>query len=248
VECKRTFCKNCADSVQTCAVCDEPVCVHSLVRCKTCGRETCQKHAELCHAVDGEPQRMAKVEQEATATSPPAAARLPAPSPAPEAGQAARRKRPPKYSKTPPAKSVKKAKPAKRPKGVVGQRVQVEVELNQAAITAFVLYKEREVAVRHWELTAEGILVHCHCEKGWSCAIDGLVYRPAQADQIERQVLDMIRALAQEYQVPEKKIGFLRMIGGQGYEERRLNLSKAWKDTEALAQALAGFERLSRKR
>jgi len=47
--CKRVFCTLCQDDVGTCAVCGKPLCVHSQIRCKTCGQVTCQEHIGACH-------------------------------------------------------------------------------------------------------------------------------------------------------------------------------------------------------
>ncbi|MBN1484793.1 MAG: hypothetical protein JXA37_08735, partial [Chloroflexia bacterium] len=55
VDCKRAYCRLCADQLRTCVVCGRPVCVHSVQRCPTCGRETCREHVGRCHAADGEP-------------------------------------------------------------------------------------------------------------------------------------------------------------------------------------------------
>ena len=65
VECKRTYCQKCADQVQTCVVCDRPVCVHSLSRCTTCQRVTCNEHLDECHAENGEPRRATSQEKPA---------------------------------------------------------------------------------------------------------------------------------------------------------------------------------------
>ena len=55
--------------------------------------------------------------------------------------------------------------------------------------------------------------------------------------------MSLIRAFSAEYGVPQKKISFLRMIGGHTLEDRRLNLSLAWKDPGSLAAAQAGFDK-----
>ncbi len=47
VDCKRAFCKLCQGKLSTCAVCDRPVCTHSLNRCGECGRDTfCDERRE----------------------------------------------------------------------------------------------------------------------------------------------------------------------------------------------------------
>jgi hypothetical protein len=142
--------------------------------------------------------------------------------------------------KPPPAKVERK------PRAVIGQRVEVEVEFGKAEVTAFVLVKDRQLAARHWALTDEGILVHCSCEKEAHCQYNGLIYRPMGSDRIEQQIYSQIKRLAEEYQVPEKKISFWRIITGESFPERQLNLGARWKNAETLAQAQEGFDRMRR--
>jgi len=236
-DCKRTFCQLCADKVHTCVVCDAPVCVHSLVLCNSCGRETCQKHPNLCHAIDGQPQRIVVTAQAEPQSQPKAEAPKPTAAKLPKMNVQTGGK-----AKTPQPK--KPVKPASLPKTPTAQRIQVEVEIGRAEVRAFALNKEREIAMRVWELADDGIGVTCRCEKGWSCRADGVIHRPAEADQIEAQLMRLIRAFGTEYGVPEKKISVLRLIGGHVLEDRRLNLSLAWKDPGSLAAAQAGFDKL----
>lgn len=243
-DCKRTFCRLCAEKVHTCVVCDAPVCVHSLTCCKTCGRETCQKHPNLCHAADGQPQRTVVAAQTPAQAEPQSPSKAEPPKPAAA--------KPPKMSvqtggKAKAPQPKKPFKPASLLETATAQRIQVEVETGRAEVRAFALHKEREIAVRVWELAVDGIGVSCRCEKGWNCRADGVSYRPAEAGQIEAQLMSLIRAFAAEYSVPEKKISFLRMIGGRVFEEHRLNLASAWKDPETLAAAQAGFNKLPRR-
>jgi hypothetical protein len=147
-------------------------------------------------------------------------------------------------SKAKALQSKKPVKPASLPKTPAAQRIQVEVETGRAEVRAFALNKEREIAMRVWELASHGIGVTCHCEKGRSCRADAVIHRPAEADQIEAQLMRLIRAFGAEYGVPEKKISILRMIGGHALEDRRLNLPLAWKDPGSLAAAQAGFDKL----
>jgi hypothetical protein len=141
----------------------------------------------------------------------------------------------------------KPVKPANQPKTATVQRIQVEVGTGLAEVRAFALHKEREIAVRVWELADDGIEVTCRCEKNWKCQADGEIYRPAEAGQIEAQLMSLIRTFAAEYDVPEKKISFLRMIGGRFIEDHRLNLPIVWKDPETLTAAQAGFDNLPRR-
>jgi hypothetical protein len=48
--CKREFCTLCQADVGACEVCGRPVCVKSQIRCRTCGRVTCQDDVGQCHA------------------------------------------------------------------------------------------------------------------------------------------------------------------------------------------------------
>lgn len=239
-DCKRAFCKLCSEKVHTCVVCDTPVCVQSLMVCKTCGRETCQKHRDLCHAADGQPQRIT--------VPPPAPAEQAAPLPAkteiPKAEDNEYPKKPGK-TKTPAVRKPARPYLVRLPKAVTAQRIQVEIEVERAEVRAFALSKEREIAVRIWELTGNGINATCTCEKGWRCDANGRIVRPADAEHIEAQLMRLIRALANEYSVPEKKISFLRMATGHFIENRSLILGSAWKNPATLAAAQASFDRRS---
>lgn len=236
-DCKRAFCKLCSEKVHTCVVCDAPVCLHSLMRCKTCGRETCQKHPDLCHAADGQPQRI---------TMPPPAsaeqtALLPVKTDVPKAEDTQFPKIIAK-AKTPPIKKPSRPYNVSHPKAVTAQRIQVEIEGGRAEVRAFALYKEREIAVRIWELAGNGINTTCQCEKGWTCAADEKIHRPVDAEHIEAQLMKLILALADEYSVPEKKISFLRMASGRFIENRRLILGPPWKNPATLAAAQSLFD------
>jgi hypothetical protein len=239
-DCKRAFCKLCSEKVHTCVVCDAPVCLHSLMRCKTCGRETCQKHLDLCHAADGQPQRITM--------PPPAPAEQAAPLPVKTDIPTAKDPKSPKTTgkaRTPPVKKHARPYIVSQPKAVTAQRIQVEIEGGKAEVRAFALSKEREIAVRIWELAGNGITTNCLCEKGWRCGANEMIHRPADAEQIEAQLRRLIRALADEYSVPEKKISFLRMAYGRFIENRGLILGPNWKNPATLAAAQASFDKRS---
>ncbi len=241
VECKRVFCQRCAESVQACVVCGRAVCVHSLARCPQCQRITCHDHLNLCHAADGAPQAPTPPGE---ATSPAAEKRAPASRAAEskataeakagaEAKAAAPRKTPPK-SKAPPA-----AHP-EAPAKAAADRIDVYSDPANDRIVAYVLVKKHELAVRSWQMTDSGILLHCRCEKE-HCAADSYYHRPAPADQIEAQMGRMIEALRSEYQVPPAKIHYYHVRQEQPFEERKLKLPARWKDPAALAEATQGF-------
>jgi hypothetical protein len=237
VDCKRTFCQLCSESVHTCVVCDAPVCIQSLVGCRTCGRETCQKHADLCHAADGQPQR----------NTTPALPLEPEPQVKVETPEVESPKSLSVGGKSKVAQAKKPAKPVARPKIVTAQRIQVEIEMGRAEVRAFALKKEREIAVRTWELADDGIAVTCFCEKGWDCQYNRLVYRPMDASQIDTQLARLIGEFADEYAVPRKKISYMRMIGGRILEDRHLILPPAWKSPETLESTQEAFDNLPRR-
>lgn len=239
VDCKRAFCARCVEKIHVCVVCDSPVCVHSLVRCPTCGRETCQSHPGLCHAAGGQPQ---KVITAAPATVEPLSPKAETPTPG-----AVRPTKPSakngKAKTQPPSKKTRS--PAIQTKTTTAQQIQVEIETTIPMVRAYALSRGRQVALRIWELDEQGILVYCRCEKGPACLANQMAYRPAPADQIEAQLIRLIHKYAEEYRVPDKKISYLRMTGGGVYEARRLNLPAIWKDPEKLASANKGFDKLS---
>jgi len=55
--------------------------------------------------------------------------------------------------------------------------------------------------------------------------------------------MKFIRALADEYSVPEKKISFLRMVSGRTIENRSLILGPTWKNPATLAAAQSSFDK-----
>jgi len=249
VDCKRIFCLLCAESVQTCVVCDRPVCVHSQVRCPSCQRVTCQEHKELCHAADGEPQ-LVKASSGLAAISEQAA-------PSNQHPQVTKQPEERKLtSNKPPSKPSTKKKPARREKastksstskkalsGRAGAFVEVYSDPRLGIVSAYLMVRKREIAVRTWELTSDGIAVHCRCED-WFCAQNGLVYRPGRVDEIEQQIMFYLREFIDEYDVLEKKLRFFRQRRGDMHKERRLILTGKWKDPAVLEKARIGFGKL----
>jgi hypothetical protein len=250
VDCKRTYCQLCAGRVHQCVVCDQPVCVQSLNRCKTCGRETCQSHAELCHAQDGEPKRVTPQAQPAkisapTETRPEPQSEAAAPEPKTE-GQTSRKTRTKKEPARAKAASSKKTAGRKKepaPKQVTGQAMEVYVGIARPEVSAYVFHKGRQIAARHWELIEDGILVECYCEKGRACLADGKIYRPSEDQEIEKQILYHINLLKREYQVPPKKVSYYREGGGRPVSMYRFVLFGMWKDPELLERARENFDR-----
>lgn len=240
VECKRAFCQKCADDVQTCAVCERPVCIHSLKRCATCGRATCHEHVEMCHAIDGAPLHLVPVKaQPARQESAPKAEtddRVSAP--AAEAGKTARQKSPAKRETPKTRTSTLKFRPE-----VAGDYLEVYSDPAQNNITAYVILKKREITTREWSMTEEGIAVNCWCEKP-NCEERGIVYRPMDAERLTEQVVGFVEKYANEYGVPGKKIRFFHIRQGEVHGEVRLKLPASWKDPLVLEKAWTGFDAL----
>ena len=242
VDCKRTFCRLCSEKIHSCSVCGAPVCTHSLVHCQTCGKETCQNHTGLCHAAESQLKKI--VLQPKTTTLPP----VPSKEEPLKATQhyPTKPKEKPASAKTPP--SMKPAKPARQPAAITAQRIQVEINSSAPwTVTAFALRKEREIAVREWELTEHGIYTHCFCEKGTDCKANHMAHRPTDAAGIEARLAGLIQDFAKEYGVTEKNITYFRMLLGEGYESPKFSLPLAWKDPEKLVKALKGFVKLFQK-
>ncbi|HEX6386417.1 MAG TPA: hypothetical protein VF177_17230 [Anaerolineae bacterium] len=241
IDCKRVFCQQCAHEIGECDVCHEPLCRHSRIVCDVCGRGTCQAHLGLCHASDGEPVDLA-------AKAPPSPEPEPTPPPAtqPKPGKKANTKT--RRSKPTPTKSKPASDKSAWPKGVPKpQRIEIVVHSN--AVAAHLLAsRERQVAVRIWELIPSdgGIVRTCDCEKGEVCKANNIVIRPSEWQPIEAQIMQEIAALRQEYGLPAKKVKFNRVssLDGQFIPMPQFKLFGLWKEETALAEARTNFERL----
>jgi hypothetical protein len=242
VDCKRTFCQKCASEVQTCVVCDRPVCVHSLQRCKECGRATCQEHVSQCHADAGQPRRIvteqpgSQVPGEETNAS--AGARVSAR----ETGKGIKEKPPAKRESPKVHMPAPKAR-AKPRHEVTGDFMEVYSDPAQNLIAAYVKARKHEIAARQWSMSDEGIAVNCWCEKPF-CPEQGVVYRPANAEELTEQMRMFIEDFAAEYDVPLKKIRHFHVRQGRPFGETRLKVPASWKDPATLERARAGFEAL----
>ena len=252
VECKRTFCLQCADQVQTCVVCDRPVCVHSLSRCAVCGRGTCRDHLNECHADNGQPRR-ALVDKQPVLTSAGAKTDGLKQAEKTETGAGAKastRKTSSRVGQKPAAKQESARGKASRPTplpektAVLGDRMEVFSDPAQGVITANVIGKRRELASRTWELTDEGLAVNCWCQKGSACEQNGIVYRPAEPQWIEDQVKNFLKKFQNEYGVSDRKVRFFQIRQREPFNEAALKLPARWKDAAVLEQARAGFEKL----
>ena len=240
VECKRSFCQKCADEVQTCSVCERPVCIHSLKRCATCGRATCHEHVEMCHADNGTPRRLvpgtALPASQESAPKAETGSRVKAPTA--EAGKTARQKSLAKRETPKTRTSTLKIRPH-----VAGDYLEVYSDPAQNQIIAHVILRRREIATRAWSMTDEGIAVNCWCEKP-NCEERGIVYRPMDAERITGQVVGFVEMYANEYGVPGKKIRFYQIRQREVHGEVRLKLPASWKDPLVLEQAWTGFDAL----
>jgi len=236
VDCKRIYCQLCSQEMQTCAVCQRPVCVHSLNRCDTCGRGTCREHRGLCHADNGQPARLTP----AVAEPAPAPAAVP---PSPEPAKPEKRQKAPKAAAAPKVGAAAALRRKASRQQAVGQRIEVYAEASLPVIRAWVFGAKRELAVRSWELMAEGIHIQCECEKGIDCGRTGLLMRPAPPDRIEVQMQAEIDLLRQEYQVPAKRVSFFYVVNDMARPEHRLLLRGHWKEGTWLSLARQGFER-----
>jgi hypothetical protein len=241
VDCKRTFCQKCAAEVQTCAVCERPVCVHSLNRCKECGRATCQEHVGECHADNGQPRRVSStplippifgVQNGGTQGGPGAKTSTA------DTGKSAKPKAPARRE-TSKAWTFEKPRPE-----VAGDYMEVYANPAENVISAVVMVKKREIATREWSMGDKGIAVNCWCEKQ-NCANRGVVYYPTDADKLAGQITLFIERFAEEYDVPLKKIRFFQVRQGQPFGETKLKVPSGWRDPATLARAQAGFDALT---
>jgi hypothetical protein len=220
VDCKRVYCRLCADRMSQCIVCQRPVCVASLNRCHTCGRATCREHVGLCHAADGQPAVLAPVP--AAEPLPPVekAEEPPAPPPPPRRGEEKKRK-----VTTPPPGPARQ--PIKKPPAY---RIEVYAEPDAPVVNGFVLTKSnKQIAVRSWALTGEGISVTCHCEKWWHCPVHGTVLKPAGASGIAAQIEAQVDELRREYNIPGRRVLRYIVAYGEPRQVPRLVLSGKWK-------------------
>jgi len=238
VDCKRVYCRLCADQMGRCVVCDRPVCVHSLNRCSVCGRATCREHVRLCHAADGQPAGLPPPEP--PKPPPPPVEKVeekPIPPPPPPRSEERRRK-----ATTRAARGARR--PVKKKSRIpTPYKIEVYVEPRAPVVNAFVLTKgQKQVAVRSWELTDEGIAVTCQCEKGWYCPADGTVLEPAGVSGIAAQIEAQIGDLRREYGISGRRVFRYTVVHGAARQVSRLVLRGEWRDEEMLTAVRASFK------
>jgi hypothetical protein len=233
VDCRRLFCRHCADQIKTCLVCGRPVCRHSLNRCADCGRDTCREHVGLCHAADGAP--VALKPETAPLPVPPVVERPPPLEPEPqEQGKQPRlssaRRQAAERAAQRRQRQMTRHRPAP-PSGPKAVKIEVYLEPEVPVVHAHVLSAgNKEIAVRSWELVDEGIGVWCQCEKGWRCPVNQTLLEPAPSDEIDRQLWGEVGALRQEYDVSPRKVRIYDVIRGMPRQASRLILRGPWKD------------------
>ena len=149
------------------------------------------------------------------------------------------------------AAAKKASLPAKQPPAttaapvVTGVRINVEIYEMEPVVVAFVMRSTRGVlATRSIELTPQGILVRCQCEKLKACPADGYYHRPLPAFAIQDQIEKLLLRLQKEYLVPTKKLYYASLYGERMREEKRLVLPALWFDPAKISEAVRGFDRL----
>ncbi len=246
VDCKRVYCRQCADQIDECVVCHRPVCRRSLNRCSACGRGTCHDHVGLCHAADGQPAVLPSSQPEPEPEEEEAAAGAKAkqkqkaqPESAGTDEAAASVSAPPrrearKQEEKKPARKAKSRKASRPPRPDLGPKpykIEVYVEPRAPVVNAFVLTKGRkQIAVRSWELTDRGILVHCRCNKWYECPAHGQVLEPAEPSEIESQIEEQIEALRQEYGISSRQVFRYAVVRRANRPVTRVVLRGAWRD------------------
>ena len=244
VDCKRLFCQDCAGEVGECAVCHQPLCRHSQLKCKDCGRVTCQAHRTLCHANEGQPIDLSK-------PAPPPPAPEPEPSPSPQTPAKSKSKAPAKKTLPAPPPAPKPA-PVKMPPGVPTPK-RIEIVISHHEVVAYVLAsREREVAVRSWSLEPleGGIMRHCDCEKGAECKNHGVILRPMEWQPMGTFFNKEFAALVEEYGLSLKQVTFNRhtLFDKVPVPIPKLDLFGLWLDREAMQVSRVTFDRLYGKK
>ena len=82
------------------------------------------------------------------------------------------------------------------------------------------------------ELTPQGILVRCQCEKQKACPADGYYHRPLPAFAIQDQIEKLLLRLQKEYLVPTKKLYYATIYGGRESRRKALVLPALWFDPQ----------------
>jgi hypothetical protein len=238
IDCKRVYCRLCADQMGCCVVCGRPVCRHSLNHCATCGRATCHEHVELCHAADGEPihlssapspKREEEMRRAAEPLSPPPPTdrveeKLPPSPPLPSrSGKRAHK------AAVPGTQTVRRSV-RESPRVPTPYKIEVYIDPRAPVVDAFVLTKgKKQIAVRSWELIEEGIAVRCRCEKWYHCSADGTVLELVDASGVETQIETQIEELRQEYGISARRVFRYAVVRGASRQVPRVVLRGEWR-------------------
>jgi hypothetical protein len=231
VDCKRVYCRLCANQMSHCVVCDRPVCVPSLNHCTKCGRATCREHVGLCHAAGGLPVRPSPTPVSEPVEEPLAPVPV---SPPPAEPQVKAQPSPPrdkvKARSTARPAAQKATRPGeKTPTRPATFKIEVYADPEVPAVNAFVLTRgAKEVAIRSWEWTGQDIAVACLCEKGRNCPANGKVLVPAGDAGIEAQIRAQIEDLRREYGIPTRRVLYHVVIRGTPQQVPRLTLLGEW--------------------
>ncbi|MCL4834198.1 MAG: hypothetical protein KJZ86_17275 [Caldilineaceae bacterium] len=247
IDCKRAYCQRCAEQVQACVVCGEPVCRPSLITCPTCKRGTCREHQGLCHAAEGQPAVLTHAETKIPAVTPAVALpveRTATPSKTgrstPQASTAGR------SAKSTPVSS-KKSQPirpgqrSQEPK-ITAKQVQVIISATEPTIVVRAMRtSSRPYAIRTIELLPNGILVTCECEKE-KCPADGWIFRPDSVDSLPKQIEQLADRVRTEYNFPASKVEYHMLYALDRRPLRGFTLPPVWLDEVRLESARQGFD------
>ncbi|MBI3957408.1 MAG: hypothetical protein HY328_01265 [Chloroflexi bacterium] len=253
IDCKREYCQLCAEQVQACVVCGEPVCRPSTITCPQCKRGTCRAHQNLCHAADGAPAVLTPAQTKAAPVAPPVAATPPpssrtsaASKTGDRARQASNTGRSSKSTSSTPGSSKKPQPvhpPAKsqEPK-TTAKKVQVVLSATEPALLVLAMRSaNRPYATRAIELQPNGILVSCECEKE-KCPADGWLFRPATAEHLAHQIEQMVEKVRAEYNVPASRVEYYTLYALDRRPLRGFTLPPVWFDEVRLELARQGFD------
>lgn len=172
----------------------------------------------------------------------------------PPAAQPSVTKAPLKGAAKPPAGASKADRKVKAPPPppvsstpvVKGVRINVEIHEQEAIVVAFVMRStNRVLATRSFELTPNGLLVRCQCEKT-SCPANDYYHRPYPVATITQQIEEHLRKLQQEYLIPAKKVDYYRLDGGQAEEQKQFALPAVWHDPVRVREAIREFDQMAR--
>jgi hypothetical protein len=161
---------------------------------------------------------------------------------------------PPSVGRKSARKEIRKAKPTPQtqarlrvaPPKPLADYVEVYSDPAEGTITAYMMRRHSELAVRWWAMTEEGISVNCQCEKMWNCKANGMVFRPS--DDIERQMNLLLTRFREEYNLPDKKTRYFHIRVGKPFDEKKLKIPSSWRDEALLEKARKGFDELSKRK